>query len=303
MRPWVWPWTRERSGKSAGHVVLRGLGTIVFALGILASSIAEAESKLPVEGLRPWQHEIMIDAIELYRPLAKEKNFRLRVNVVNHEFLAASAENLGGGDLRVNVGRGLLESPRLTPDVYRLILCHEIGHLLGGEPRLPLPAEWDGARSSDGGSLLSSEGQSDYYSTATCFRRLAKTGFAAQSKSLPTELHNVRRAPAPARIQELCAKAWPESEVERSICERAALAGVGFLTLVSSFNISLEVRDTTEATKVIVNTYPSRQCRLDTMVAGALCSVDLPLDFSRVQDLDLRCAKEEAQRPKCWYRP
>lgn len=85
----------------------------------------------------------------------------------------ASADT-DGKNYFVIVNRGLIENPKLSLDGFRMILCHEVGHLFSGAPRRPIPVEWDGPTAPDSLSFLSSEGQSAYYATAVCFRALAK---------------------------------------------------------------------------------------------------------------------------------
>lgn len=61
-------------------------------------------------------------------------------------------------DIVVSVWGGMLGHPLMTPDTFTLLLCHELGHLLGGPP----------LKSRNGWS--STEGQADYYSTSFCAR-------------------------------------------------------------------------------------------------------------------------------------
>src|SRR4051812_30887126 len=58
-----------------------------------------------------------------------------------------------------DISGGLATRPSVTEDVLILIGCHEIGHLMGGEP-LKSP-----------GYIISAEGQADYYATLKCARK------------------------------------------------------------------------------------------------------------------------------------
>lgn len=52
----------------------------------------------------------------------------------------------------------------LTPDAYAAIVCHELGHIIGGSPLQTIPgAEWS-----------SSEGQSDFFAASVCLPRYFK---------------------------------------------------------------------------------------------------------------------------------
>jgi hypothetical protein len=55
---------------------------------------------------------------------------------------------------------GLARHGEITPDGFALVLCHEIGHHLGGVPRYSGANGW-----------ASNEGQSDYFAATKCLRR------------------------------------------------------------------------------------------------------------------------------------
>lgn len=61
-----------------------------------------------------------------------------------------------GRNIVVSVWGGMLRHPFMTADSIILLLCHEMGHLLGGPP----------LKARDGWS--STEGQADYFSTKIC---------------------------------------------------------------------------------------------------------------------------------------
>ncbi len=63
----------------------------------------------------------------------------------------------------ISIYGGMLTHPKMNSMVMSLLLCHEIGHILGGEP----------LRSIKGWS--STEGQADYYSSYTCAQDLKLT--------------------------------------------------------------------------------------------------------------------------------
>lgn len=58
----------------------------------------------------------------------------------------------------IDVMGGMLAHPKMSPDVLNLLLCHELGHLLGGAP----------LKSRNGWSAT--EGQADYFSGGFCAR-------------------------------------------------------------------------------------------------------------------------------------
>ena len=193
----------------------------------------------------------------------------LKVDLKNN-LASASAEWIDGR-MAVIVNRGLLLAPRLTLDALRMILCHEVGHWLAGPPRKNVPAEWLGPVGADGFSNSSSEGQSDFFAARSCFPKMVQ----GQNHS------EFFVAPDSSRIKKLCAEAWKMKSAAYLLCLRTAVASLQFLTLTFPFPISLETPDTTVSSVLIRDFYPNRQCRLDTLVAGAL---------------------REAPRPACWFR-
>ena len=60
----------------------------------------------------------------------------------------------------LTISGGYARQTLMTPDTFRLVLCHELGHILGGAPK------------KGPNHLASVEGQADYYSTAKCMRRV-----------------------------------------------------------------------------------------------------------------------------------
>jgi hypothetical protein len=90
-------------------------------------------------------------------------------------------------EIIIDVMGGMISHPRMTGNVLRLLLCHEIGHLLGGPP----------LKSRNGWS--STEGQSDYYSARECVRMFSfnEETFFESALSLTTIYAEVTRETSP----------------------------------------------------------------------------------------------------------
>jgi hypothetical protein len=117
----------------------------------------------------------------------------------------------------IKVMGGMLGHPRLTPEALKLLLCHEVGHLLGGAP----------LKSRNGWS--STEGQADFFSSASCARNLGYDEGAFLDAALAlTRIYAEVTRQAPPRLD-----SCDDRQVERT-------------------NYG----------------YPAVQCRLDTLVAG-----------------------------------
>lgn len=112
--------------------------------------------------------------------------------VVNMEVLnpRVNAEiNKNKDQIVIDIMGGMLMHPKMKPDTLKLLLCHELGHLLGGEP----------LKSRNGWS--STEGQADYYSGAVCAKNLGMSEFSflKAAVSLTTIYAEVTRE-APPRL-------------------------------------------------------------------------------------------------------
>jgi hypothetical protein len=132
-----------------------------------------------------------------------------------------------GGTAAVNNG---------SEDTFALILCHETGHLYGGEPV------------SDPQNHLSVEGQADYWATQTCLPKL----LSSLSERNPT------------------ASSIKYCNGDKS-CARIVDAALA-LTAQFADNRNLPHPALTTPDETIVATlnytHASPQCRLDTMMAG-----------------------------------
>lgn len=250
---------------------------------LLATAITASSASAAPADFTP----VLDEAARLYAPVAEAAGGRLRIEIREDSPLnSASADRGLNGDYIVRVDRGLLRSPRLTDDVLRLILCHELGHLFGGPPRKPLPPEWDGPTAPDGGSLFSSEGQADVYAARACFRRLATAA------ALPPKDDAL-----PFRVRAECDDGWRAGTEGAGLCRRAAMAALGFLTLDHDFPIGFDLRDATVVERTLDGVYPSRQCRLDSMLAAAARADSWNLDLQRSPEPTLADG-----RLPCWFR-
>lgn len=121
----------------------------------------------------------------IVRELPKEQDFIIKLEPhnprVNAEIIKSER------DIVVSVWGGMLGHPFMTSDTFTLLLCHEIGHLLGGPP----------LKSRNGWS--STEGQADYYSTGNCARSfdLDEASFLEAALNLTRIYAEVTRQPMP----------------------------------------------------------------------------------------------------------
>lgn len=250
---------------------------------------------------------------EAYREIAARHGKSLTLLPAWSDEDELSAAKVGGRDWAIRVPGALARFPSIQRDALALVICHELGHELGGYPfKVDV---FEPADRIHGGSA---EAQADYFATLACARQVWSV--------------DARDASRRARLLALTEGAFPEcdrswsSEEERYVCRRAhrAIEGIAdFFTSLGGERIDPSTPDPRVARWSILDegSYPSLQCRIDTMVAGALCprsfapDVIPGLNHPRGQ----QSAEAEAEagkyscfvvdgdrrgsRPRCWYAP
>jgi hypothetical protein len=160
---------------------------------------------------------------------------------------------------------GLARMPKMSRDGAAQILCHEMGHAIGGAP-YKLGKDHN----------VSIEPQADYFSTQSCLRRvfaLMPGPTMAEPLSPWVEQHCAGKYSDASGLQ-WCYRAFQALESERNYFR---------LARSTHAETSYETPDPTVVDYVNLNPeyYPSAQCRLDTLAAGTLGE----------------------PRPRCWFAP
>jgi len=190
---------------------------------------------------------------------------------------------------RVDMYGGLARHPLMTTDAYLMVMCHEIGHHIGGLPIKP------------GAAGMSSEGQSDYFAASKCMRLILERA---------DNLGLMSRLPVDGTVRRKCLAAHRDSS-EAALCARVSMAGHALANVLSSLGRGPKVDFNTPDRNVVSTTdytHPDAQCRLDTYFAGALCRVPATVSFSYQNALHGACVPERATnsagiRPACWFNP
>ncbi len=242
-------------------------------------------------GLTESQFHSVIDKVELiYDPLISSKGEKLRIHR-NWNSTVVNAKADRNQFWNVYMYGGLARHPKVTEDGFSLILCHEIGHHIGGAPKASMmnaPTRW-----------ASNEGQSDYFAVLKCLRKV----FLSDNNE-----EVIKKISPPKSLVKKCTNAWKSSE-ESSLCIRIAMAGYSAAELFSSIrNVpapSFETRDPS-VVKVTQNNHPAPQCRLDTYLQGALCEASFLEELSSKDEVQGTChpllGHTTGLRPSCWYR-
>ncbi len=264
--------------------------TFISFLILLVSSLAFLSPTQAQQNL--WQNKIINEISSTFEFFFQTLDLPFRIESRWEDPSSVGGAINNGDAYLVTLHGGLLQNQKLDEDTLRITICHEMGHHFGGAPRRSAPMEWHGPLGDNGLMLSSSEGEADYYTTATCFRKLVRgqNHRIALSHSSIDETLNAR-----------CAEVWGKDTEDHFICLRGALGGLKLLNLNFDFPISFSSPSTEVAREIVRDIYPSRQCRLDTYVAGALCKHDLPLSFSADEAAPTQCANRQGQRPTCWF--
>lgn len=187
---------------------------------------------------------------------------------------------------------GLARHPMIDYDGFALVLCHEMGHHLGGAPKSTVYFKrW-----------VSYEGQADYWATLKCFRTLFKS-----ENNIGYIEDNLSRVPVWASLR--CLATYQSAE-RSALCIRSIMAGQTMANLIADYhNTDFPSLETPDPTVVDSTSYqhPNSQCRLDTYAMGALCPVEESDYVDSVNPNIGTCNREagdtQGARPLCWYRP
>tara|TARA_Y100000768_G_C23990051_1_gene691802 strand:- start:1430 stop:2269 length:840 start_codon:yes stop_codon:yes gene_type:complete len=235
-------------------------------------------------------NEIIDHADKFYAPIVKEKGGKLKWSRGwNNDTVNASAQRTFWGTWKVNMYGGLARHPLVTDDGFALVVCHELGHHLAGTPTNSFPNSW-----------ASVEGQSDYFATLKCFRRLYES---EDNQAIVAAMTDV-----PATVVTKCEKNFTLPN-DRALCVRASMGGLSLAKLLGSLRGNTDIDFDTPDTNVVSSTnsrHPEAQCRLDTYFQGALCDVAIAEEVGQ-DPLAGTCNRVDnyidGVRPLCWYKP
>lgn len=189
----------------------------------------------------------------------------------------------------VTLHGGLARYPGVTADSFAQVVCHEVGHHLGGAPKYQ--QRWSGL------DWFTSEGQADYFSTLQCLRRL----WDHDDNSAYT-----RAEAAHPVVWRACTASYSDPR-ELGLCVRMGMAAHANSALLAQ---SGAVPDfTTPSTEVVersLSGHPAAQCRLDTYLQGAICARDHHGEVSQEDEVPGSChglaGDAVGLRPKCWFK-
>lgn len=235
----------------------------------------------------------VIDRVEaIYSSIVEAKGGELQVERNWSDGTVNAYAQRNGNVYKVAMFGGLARHQTVTADAFALVVCHELGHHIGGQPKKD--SWW-------GGNWASNEGQADYFGTMKCLRKVFEKDNNANIMS---------DQEVDPYASEKCREIFPGTE-EHAICVRTSMAGLSLGNLFRALSDTrTELKFTTPDRNVVTTTdhnHPAAQCRLDTYFAGSICDVDAYQDVSDTDPTVNVCARTRSYsvgvRPLCWYKP
>jgi hypothetical protein len=224
----------------------------------------------------------MIAKVEaIYRPIIQKMGVNL---VISKDWATPEVNawaNLTGNTLEIHMMGGLARRGELSKNSLYLVVCHEIGHFAGGW--VTYPSEW-----------ASAESQSDRFATSVCAKKVF-ANFTENAQML-------------SKIAVDKCKSMYKGQALR-VCYLTGEAAKGLGDLLGSLSgerVSYNTPDMT-VVRTTETSYPrTNQCRLDEMLAGALCKApwDDAIIPSQQNQARYTCTLTEIdKRRTCWFKP
>jgi hypothetical protein len=242
-------------------------------------------------GLTQEQYNEAIDKVtKVYSPVVRSWGAQLSI----HRLWDSATVNAGtlraGRQWIVNLYGGFARHPFITQDGYMLVICHEIGHHIGGAPKKAYQS---------GMHWASTEGQSDYFATLKCLRKVFRND---------NNLEIVKGLEVPSAVRTECETSF-RTDWEQALCIRTSLAGLSVAKVnADGRRVPLPDLETMDDTVVSStnNGHPIPQCRLNTYYQGSICTVSSTRRLSQVWDKIGTCHVKNGHtrglRPNCWYK-
>jgi hypothetical protein len=226
----------------------------------------------------------------VYAPIVKEKGGNLVMNNRWDDATVNASAQQSGKTWQVNMYGGLARHPLVTTDGFMMVVCHELGHHLGGAPK----------KGGFGSTWASNEGQADYFAGLKCMRRVLQND---------DNISIVSKMDVDAEAVKQCTSIY-KSDAEVALCERSTMAGKSLAMLLGDLGGNSSVSFTTPDLSAVTRTndnHPAAQCRLDTYFQGTLCDKAISDELDNKDATKGVCIKKDGYaygpRPLCWYKP
>jgi hypothetical protein len=258
-----------------------------------------------INGINEEEFNKAIDEVEeIYAPIISSMGYKLDVERKWDDGTVNAYASQSGKTWKVAMFGGLARHATITKDALALVVCHEIGHHIGGAPKKGGSAGGGGWWGGNGGGVISwasNEGQADYFATLKCLRKAwINDNNAAIVKTLN----------APKIVTDMCKQTYNKNKMDTALCVRTSMAGKSVGDLFAALGKLPEPKFDTPDPKVAAKTddnHPKAQCRLDTYYQGSLCDVNMNEDVSNQEEVQGTChgslGHKTGTRPLCWFKP
>lgn len=281
---------------SAAAAMFAAAAVTPAAASDCAGFLPPNDLKIPVgsplaKGMAEAEFNEVLNIVErIYKPIVAARGGVLQVNRKWTDATVNASANQSGKTYHLNMYGGLARHEAVTQDGFALVACHELGHHLGGAPKTGGWNPW-----------ASNEGQSDYFANLKCLRLV----FADKASKVFTALSEGDQV-----AMQGCEAMYSRPE-DRAVCYRAAMAGKSVAYLFQALRNETVVPrfDTPSQTVVtaMMSTHPPTQCRMDTYLAGSLCTQPVSSVLSESDPTVGTCTRkagfQAGFRPLCWYKP
>jgi hypothetical protein len=236
----------------------------------------------------------VIDVVEdIYKPIVKDLGGELEIVRKWEDGTVNAYAQRVGKVYKVNMFGGLARHETVTKEGFALVVCHEIGHHLGGFPK---KKSWFGT------AWASNEGQADYWGTNKCMKKVLEV-LVEDTRLEEEEYDDYEYA------LEACEEAF-ESQHDQYICARNSMAGKSLAELFRALRkLPKELHFKDRDKKIVTATndnHPAPQCRMDTYFSGSLCDKGSDEVISDTDEALGFCYEEgkyvRKERPSCWFK-
>lgn len=195
-----------------------------------------------------------------------------------------------GDEYQLHLFGGLARFKNLSADGFLMVICHELGHNIGGLPKYR-------SRFDNSHNWAVNEGQSDYFASLKCMRRvLVNDDNIAYVKTMKIDPYALAKCNETYKIDE-----------DVALCSRIAMAAKSIAMVFRIVSGSeKEMRFEEASSKKVLSTkhsHPDAQCRLDTFFQAALCTENYESNVSEININQGVCVTGVGSRPRCWYKP
>jgi hypothetical protein len=235
----------------------------------------------------------VLDKVEaIYAPIIKKAGGNLKVNRLWDDGTVNAYAEQNGKSWEINMFGGLARHPAINEDSMALVACHELGHHLGGAPKVEnFFSKW-----------ATNEGGADYFAVLKCLRLV----FADEAANQTWVSSN--KEAIPQAVQDQCADHRGNDAL---ICVRSAMASLHVAKLFEDLSQDPVPPDFTTPDPSVVDqmddNHPATQCRLDTYFNGALCDKEVAGTLSNTNYKTGTCTQADGYtfgyRPLCWFKP